>query len=72
MGFFVQVLCNALWYTTNHHTTINDASKHKSNVKAFPTAFEEFEAFDNIKRKKLKSVPMKSSQLDGHFEALYS
>lgn len=69
---FFQVLCNALWYTTNHHTTINDASKHKSNVKAFPTAFEEFEAFDNIKRKKMKSMPMKSSQLDGHSEALYS
>ena len=61
-----------MWYTTNHNTTINDASKHKSNVKPFPTAFEEFEAFDNIKRKKMKSMPMKSSQLEARFEALFS
>lgn len=69
---YFQVICNALWYTTNHQTTINDAAKHKSEVKSFPSVYEEFEGYNDLKRKKLKAMPMAVSELESHSAALYS
>lgn len=69
---YFQVICNALWYTTNHQTTINDAAKHKAEVKSFPQAYDEFEGYNDVKRKKLKAMPMKATELESHSEALYS
>ena len=69
---YLQVLCNALWYTTNHHSVINDASKHKKEVLSFPMAFDDYDGYNNIKRKKLKSMPLTATELESHSEALYS
>lgn len=69
---YFQVICYALWYTTNHQTTINDAAKHKAEVKSFPQAYDEFEGYNDVKRKKLKAMPMKATELESHSEALYS
>lgn len=68
----MQVLCNALWYTTNDHSTINDAAKHKGAVLSFPQSFHEFDGYNDVKRKKLKSLPLKSTELNSHAETLYS
>jgi len=40
-----------LYIKTNQQTTINDAAKHKSEVKSFPQVFEEFEGYKEVKRK---------------------
>jgi hypothetical protein len=50
----------------------DDAAKHKSEVKSFPQVFEEFEGYNDLKRKRMKAMLMKSSELNSHSEALYS
>ena len=65
-----QTVCNALWYITNQHTTINDCSKHKSNVVPVDKCWSPFEGYNDVKRKKMKQLPLSSSSLEGHASAL--
>ena len=66
-----QVLCNALWYITNQQDVINDAALRKKSVQPVPEIFTDFTGYNDIKRKKLKSAPMSSLELDSHAQALY-
>ncbi|WAR05310.1 hypothetical protein MAR_020679 [Mya arenaria] len=54
-GYFVQVLCNALWYLTNHHDTINGAAMRQKHLLPIPMAFEAFTGYNDVKRKKAKA-----------------
>ena len=65
-----QTVCYALWYITNQHTTINDCSKHKSNVVPVDKCWSSFEGYNDVKRKKTKQLPLSSSSLEGHASAL--
>lgn len=67
-----QVLCNALWYITNQQGVINDAALRRKNVRPVPDIFTEFTGYNDLKRKKLKSAPMSSQDLNSHGQALYS
>jgi len=67
-----QVITNALWYLTNHHSTINDAALRFKGVVSVPEDFETFQGYNNLKRKKLKSQPMEQNLLNSHSEAIYS
>lgn len=50
-------MCNALWYVTNQHSVIDEASQLKKNVQAIPDEFSKYEGFNDLKRKKAqKSV----------------
>lgn len=66
------MLCNALWYVTNHIDTINIASRHKKEVMSFPSCYEKYKDLNDTKRKKIKRTNMSSEQLDSHSQALYS
>lgn len=72
MFYLFQVLCNALWYVTNHHQTINDASLRKQTLLPVPNIFNDYDGYNEVKRKKLKSCPLSASLLDSHAQALYS
>ncbi|VDH89562.1 Hypothetical predicted protein [Mytilus galloprovincialis] len=67
-----KVLCNALWYITNHHSTINDASMRKQAVLPIPKIYNDYDGYNDIKRKRVKSCPLSASLLDSHAQALYS
>ncbi|WAR27046.1 hypothetical protein MAR_012750 [Mya arenaria] len=71
-GYFVQVLCNALWYLTNHHDTINGAAMRQKHLLPIPMAFEAFTGYNDVKRKKAKAQQLGSHELESHSEALYS
>ncbi|WAR14907.1 hypothetical protein MAR_005012 [Mya arenaria] len=70
--YAVQVVTNALWYLTNHHTTINDAALRFKDVSSIPADFDGFQGYNEIKRKKLKSQPLQQIQLNSHAEAIFS
>ena len=70
--YCVSVISNALWYVTNHHETINNAQKHHPSIICIPAAFKELDGYNETKRKKVKSVQLKSSDLHSHAQALYS
>ena len=65
------VLCNALWYITNDHQTMADRCKHVSGVIPAPRVYERYEGYNDLKRKKQKSNPLKRETLAAHSEALY-
>lgn len=67
-----QVLCNALWYITNQHSTINEASLRKKTVLPIPKIFSDYDGYNEVKRKRLKSCQLSASDLDRHAQALYS
>ena len=69
---YFQVLCNAIWYVTNDHCVINSAALHKKDVKPIPLVFEDYTGYNEIRRKKLKSLPLTQTSLVSHGEALYS
>ncbi|CAG2208657.1 unnamed protein product [Mytilus edulis] len=71
-AYIIQVLCNALWYVTNHIDTINAASRHKSNVTSFPLCYEQYKDINDTKRKKMKTPSLSADQLESHSQALYS
>ncbi|XP_052259045.1 uncharacterized protein LOC127863537 [Dreissena polymorpha] len=71
-GYFVQTVCNALWYKTNQMDTINITSKKQKDVQPVPDLFEQFDGYNDTKRKKQKSEPMTSSGLQSHAECLFS
>jgi hypothetical protein len=67
-----QVLTNALWYLTNQHDVINAAALRKKNVMGVPPAFDKYVGYNDIKRKKVKELPLSAMQLHSHSQALYS
>lgn len=66
------MLCIVLWYFTNQHSVIDEASRHKKNIQPVPVVFSKYEGFNDLKRKKLKSQPLKSIDLKTHAEAIYN
>lgn len=67
------MLCNALWYITNQHVTINSAAEYgQPNVVSVPFAFAAYSGYLNVKRRKIKEQQMQSSELKSHAEALAS
>ena len=69
--FLFQVICNALWYITNQHTTINGAALRQKDVQPVLEVFDGFTGYNETKRKKLKSDQLTAGQLNSHSEALY-
>ena len=69
--FLFQVICNALWYITNQHTTINGAALRQKDVQPIPEVFDHFTGYNETKRKKLKGGQLTAGQLKSHSEALY-
>lgn len=69
---FFQVICNALWYITNQHSVINDASLRKKTVLPIPCAFQDYTGYDDTRRKKVKAQQLTQSSLTSHSEALVS
>ena len=67
----LQVLCNSLWYVINQHMTINDAAARYKDVPPVPSAYEEFQGYNDLKRKKTKSQPLDCQSLQSHSQALY-
>ena len=70
-AYCLQVLTNALWYITNDHLTINEARKHSSGLLTIPQMFEIYVGYNDIKRKKMKSLPLSADLLNSHAQALY-
>ena len=68
------MLCNALWYVTNHHDTIQQASRSKLVQHPIPPPFnnEKFRGRNNTTKKKIKTSRLSSSELQSHAEALLS
>ena len=70
--YCVAVITNALWYVTNDHHTINNARKHHSSIIPIPKVFENFDGYNDVKRRKMKSLPLDRTTLHSHTQALYS
>ena len=66
------MLCNALWCITNQHEVINDRASRAKDVKPIPYWFEQFQGYNEVKRKKVKENPISSSTLKSHADALFS
>ena len=62
--YWVQIVTNALWYIKNDHITINDAAKHSKDVNKEPDVFEQYAGYNDIKRKKMKSLPLSKQTLN--------
>ncbi len=69
---FFQVLSNTLWYLTNQHAVIKEASFHDSKVRPVPDIFHNYQGFNEMRRKKLKEMPLSARNLKSHCEALLS
>ena len=59
-SYCLQVLTNALWYITNDHLTIHEASKQAKEVTSIPKLFGGYVGYNKIKRKKVKAMPLSS------------
>ena len=70
--YVLQIITKALWYVTNQHLVINTKAERVSGVDPIPQVFESFQGYNEIKRKKVKSLPMRQSDLNQHAQALYS
>ena len=70
-SYCLQALTNALWYITNDHLTINEASKQAKKVTAIPKLFEGCVGYNDIKRKKVKDMPLCSALLHLHVQTLH-
>ena len=69
--YCVQVITNALWYITNDHLTVHEARKHSSGLRPIPEMFEKYVGYNDIKRKKMKALPLSADVLNSHSQALY-
>lgn len=69
--FVFQVLCNVLWYITNQHTVIQDASLREKNVLPIPYCYDEYSGYNDVKRKKIKEAPLSSATLRSHSQSIY-
>lgn len=70
--YIVQILCNALWYITNQHITFSDVSSQTKEVISVPLPFQKYDGYNDIKRKKMKALPLSPKDLDMHSQVLYS
>ena len=68
----LQVLTNTLWYLTNQHDTINERSRKEKSVLEIPARIDQFQGYNEHKRKKLKAQPLEAEQLKNHSDILYS
>lgn len=64
-------MTNILWYLTNQHIVIHDATLHY-DVKPIPGLFSNLQGFNEVKRKKVKQQKMSSGELITHAEHLIS
>ena len=67
-----QIYTNILWYVTNQHAVIKDASCHDKKVEAIPEMWSPFQGYNEIKRKKQKEQRLSATHLKAHYEALMS
>ena len=51
--------------------TIGDAARDRSSVIPVPEVFEIYQGFNDVKRKKVKQMPLDVRGLQSHSEALY-
>ena len=65
-SYCLQVLASALWYGTNDHVTINEASKKAKEVTLIAKWFEGYIRYNEIKREKVKAMPLSSDSLHLH------
>lgn len=65
------MLCNALWYITNQHLTINDAAHDRQDLTPIPDAFDMYQGFNEVTRKKMKQMTLDAGCLKSHAETLY-
>ncbi|XP_054483050.1 uncharacterized protein LOC129115850 [Anoplopoma fimbria] len=70
-SLLLTTLTNCLWYITNQHTVIRDASLQERDVIPVPSCWS-FEGYNEVKRKKIKEQPMCATFLDSHSQALLS
>ncbi|KAJ8375335.1 hypothetical protein SKAU_G00059150 [Synaphobranchus kaupii] len=70
-AYLLTILTNCIWYITNQHMVIYDASVHERDVTPVPSCWN-FEGYNEMKRKKLKEQPMSASVLESHSQALLS
>ncbi|KAK0155231.1 hypothetical protein N1851_002422 [Merluccius polli] len=70
-SLLLTTLTNCLWYITNQHTVIRDASLQERDVIPVPSCWS-FEGYNKVKRKKMKEQPMCAAFLDSHSQALLS
>ena len=66
------MLTSALWYITNQHTTFRDTSFHSSLVQPIPHVWDNFQGFNDVRRKKTKEKPMSRDELLHHASDLKS
>ena len=70
--FIFQVLNNSLWYVTNQHPVIRDASAHDGSVQCIPDIWDNFQGFNETKRKRMKEQPLSYDILTSHCETILS
>lgn len=51
--------------------TINDAACDREAVTPIPAVFDGYQGFNEVKRKKLKQMPLDAGCLKSHAETLY-
>lgn len=61
-----------MWYITNHHPTINTVALQFKDVLPIPKEFENFDGYNDYKRKRVKVDQLSLDVLEGHSQALYS
>ncbi len=66
------MVTSALWYITNQHQTFRGASFHSTLVKPVPSVWDDFQGFNDVKRKKVKECPMSRDELLRHARDLKS
>lgn len=68
----LQVLINCLWYLTNQRLVTADASSKRADVIPVPEAWDSYQGYNQMKRKRLKEMPIQSSALKSQADALFS
>ena len=69
--YWLQVVTDALWYITNNHLTINEARRQKKEFTPIPKLLEGCVGYNEIKPKKVKTMPLSSDLLHAHAQVLY-
>ena len=71
--YCVSVITNVLWYITNDHNTINNACKHTHGIIPIPMAFEHYDGYNDVKRKKrpFRWTKAPCIHMRRHFTAFY-
>ena len=61
----------ALWYIRNDYLTINEVSKQAKEMTTIPRLFKGYVGYNEIKRDKVKAIPLLSDLIHSHVQALY-